>query len=86
MNNNEISLLEKLRQAIRLKHYSIRTEQAYVDWAKRYINFHNKKHPSEMGTEEITEFLSFLAIKRNVPPSTQSQALNALLFLYKYVA
>ncbi len=78
-------LLNKLIDAIRLRHYSIRTEQAYVDWTKRFIFFHNKRHPTEMGEKEVTAFLTHLAVNRNVAPSTQNQALNALCFLYKAV-
>lgn len=78
-------LLNRLRDAIRVRHYSIRTEQAYVDWAKRYILFHNKRHPAEMGAVEVSAFLTHLAVNRNVSPSTQNQALNALCFFYKAV-
>jgi integron integrase len=78
-------LLGQMRDAIRCKHYSIRTEQAYLDWAKRYILFHGKRHPNEMGEREITAFLNHLAVARNVAASTQNQALCALLFLYKQV-
>lgn len=76
-------LLDQLRDIIRLKHYSIRTEQSYVDWAKRYILFHGKIHPKEMGAKEIGAFLTHLAVDKNVSASTQNQALNALVFLYK---
>jgi hypothetical protein len=76
-------LLDQLREIIRLKHYSIRTEQSYVDWAKRYIFFHGKKHPKDMGAKEIAAFLTHLAVDKNVAASTQNQALNALIFLYK---
>ena len=79
------SLLDQVKRATRLKHYSIRTEQAYTDWVKRYVIFHKKQHPRNLGTREVTEFLSYLAIERNVSPNTQSQAFNALLFLYKHV-
>ena len=78
-------LLDRLRAAIRLKHYSIRTEQSYVDWAKRYIFFHNKRHPNEMAEGEIRSFLSHFAVDRKVSASTQNQALSAILFLYKEV-
>ena len=84
-NNSNIPLLEQIRIAVRLKHYSLRTEEAYIMWAKRYINFHNKKHPLQMGADDIVSFLTFLAIERHVSPATQGQALNALLFLYKQV-
>ena len=74
-------LLDQVRDAIRLKHYSIRTEQAYVTWIKRYIYFHSVRHPAEMGTAEIQAFLTHLAVEGNVAASTQNQALSALLFL-----
>jgi len=78
-------LLDQVRDAIRLKHYSIRTEQAYVNWIKRYIYFHNVRHPAEMGAPEIQAFLTHLAVEKNVAASTQNQAFSALLFLYKTV-
>jgi len=78
-------LLDLTRDKIRLKHYSIQTEKSYVDWIKRFIFFHNKKHPVDMGKVEIEEFLSYLATTRQVAPSTQNQAFNALLFLYTQV-
>jgi integron integrase len=78
-------LLDQVRERIRLKHYSLRTEQAYVHWVKRYIIFHGKRHPAEMGKAEIEGFLTSLAVDRNVSASTQTQALSALLFLYKEV-
>jgi integron integrase len=78
-------LLDLVRQAIRIKHYSYRTEQTYVAWIKRYILFHNKRHPKDMGVAEVQAFLSHLAIVDNVAASTQNQALSALLFLYKFV-
>jgi integron integrase len=78
-------LLDQVRDAIRTRHYSYRTEQAYVGWIKRFIFFHHKRHPAEMGKPEIEPFLTALAVKRNVAASTQNQALAALLFLYKDV-
>ena len=78
-------LLDQLRDAIRLKHYSIRTETAYVDWVKRFILFHNKRHPKDLGAPEITAFLTHLAVNETVAASTQNQALNALIFLYRHV-
>ncbi len=78
-------LLDRVRDAIRLKHYSIRTEETYVDWIKRYILFHHKRHPQKMGSSEIEAFLTHLAVDRNVAASTQNQALSALLFLYREV-
>jgi integron integrase len=78
-------LLDQVRNKIRLKHYSIRTEQAYIDWIKRFILFHDKRHPNEMGAAEVEQFLSHLAVDRNVASSTQNQALSAILFLYREV-
>ena len=80
-----MKLLDQVRDVIRKKHYSLRTEQAYVDWIKRYIFFHNKRHPKEMAAPEIAQFISFLATERKVAASTQNQAFNALIFLYKQV-
>lgn len=77
-------LLERMRDAIRYKHYSIRTEQSYLGWARRFILFHGKRHPETMGEPEITAFLTSLA-RQNVTASTQNQALSALLFLYREV-
>ena len=77
--------LERVRSQIRLRHYSIRTEQSYLHWIYRFILFHNKRHPAEMGSAEITAFLSHLATERNVASSTQNQALNAIVFLYRDV-
>jgi integron integrase len=78
-------LLDQVRQTIRRKHYSLRTEAAYVDWIKRYIFFHQKRHPAEMGAPEIEQFLNFLAVQKSVSASTQNQALSALVFLYREV-
>ena len=78
-------LLDIMRDKIRFKHYSIKTEQSYIGWAKRYIIYHNKKHPIEMGKVEIEQFLTYLATKLNVSPTTQNQAFNAILFLYEQV-
>ncbi|MBI4316092.1 MAG: phage integrase N-terminal SAM-like domain-containing protein [Chloroflexi bacterium] len=78
-------LLEQMRDALRARHYSIRTETSYLDWAKRFILFHNKRHPETMGAPEITAFLTHLAIEQNVAASTQTQALSAILFLYRQV-
>jgi integron integrase len=74
-----------VRAAIRLRHYSLRTEQAYVGWIRRYIRFHGVRHPDEMGSLEVVEFLSDLAVQGRVAASTQNQALSALLFLYREV-
>jgi integron integrase len=79
------SLLDEVRHRIRLKHYSIRTEQAYVQFIKRFILFHRKRHPSDMGADEIRQYLSHLANVGRVAASTQNQALSALLFLYREV-
>jgi Phage integrase, N-terminal SAM-like domain len=78
-------LLDQVRDAIRLKHYSLRTEQTYVDWIKRYIIFHRKEHPKEMGAPQVKAFLEHLAIDLHVSASTQNQALNALVFLYREI-
>ncbi len=78
-------LLDQVRGKIRLKHYSIRTEQTYVDWIKRFILFHGKHHPKDMGAQEVEAFLTHLAVEGRVAASTQNQAKSALLFLYKEV-
>jgi Phage integrase, N-terminal SAM-like domain len=78
-------LLDQVRAAIRLRHYSLRTEDTYLHWIKRFIFFHGKRHPAEMGAQEIGQFLSALAVEHHVSASTQNQALNALVFLYRYV-
>lgn len=78
-------LLDQVRELIRIKHYSIRTEQAYVQWIRRYILFHRKRHPSELGAEHLSMFLSDLAVRGRVAASTQNQALAAILFLYREV-
>ena len=78
-------LLDQVRDALRLKHYSYRTEQAYVDWITRYILYHGKRHPQEMDAAEAQAFLTHLAVEKNVAASTQNQALSALLFLYREV-
>ena len=75
-------LLDRVREVLRLHHYSPRTEKAYVHWIRRYILFHGKRHPAEMGADEVTRFLSSLATESKVSASTQNQALSALLFLY----
>jgi integrase len=78
-------LLDRVRDAIRLKHYSLHTEHAYVTWIKRYIFFHDKRHPKDMGAAHIEAFLTHLAVQQKVAASTQNQALSALLFLYRDV-
>jgi integron integrase len=78
-------LLDYVRDAARLKHYSLRTEDSYVAWIRRYILFHKKRHPADMGISEVRQFLTHLAAERNVAASTQIQAFSALLFLYRDV-
>jgi len=78
-------LLDQVRDALRIKHSSIRTEQAYVNWIKRFIFFHHKRHPRDMGVPEVEAFLSYLAGDERVAASPQNQALSALLFLYREV-
>lgn len=78
-------LLDQMRDVLQTQHYSIRTENAYVDWARRFILFHHKRHPKDMGQAEVEAFLTHLAVERHVAASTQNQALSALLFLYKAV-
>jgi integron integrase len=78
-------LLDQVRDKIRAKHYSIRTESAYSDWIKRFILFHDKRHPAEMGGKEVEAFLSYLAVEGRVSASTQNQAKSAILFLYRHV-
>jgi integron integrase len=85
LSPNKPKLLEQVRNVIRRKHFSIRTEQAYTDWIRRFILFHHKRHPLEMGEREVTAFLTHLARVNNVAAATQNQALSALLFLYKEV-
>ena len=78
-------LLDQVRQAIRARHYSPKTEESYIHWIKRFIFFHGKRHPAEMEEREIAQFLSNLASESRVSASTQNQALNAILFLYRDV-
>lgn len=82
---NKPKLLEQVRARIRVKHYSIRTERSYLDWIKRFILFHDKRHPDELGEADIAAFLSHLAVARNVAAATQNLALSAILFLYREV-
>jgi integron integrase len=79
------ALLDQVRDCIRVRHYSIRTEQAYVDWIRRFILFHGKRHPAEMGAQEIAQFLTNLAVEHSVAAATQNLARSALLFLYRDV-
>jgi integron integrase len=85
MLRSEPRLLDQLRDRIRLKHYSIRTESAYSDWVRRFVLFHGKRHPRDMGQAEVEAFLTHLAVAGRVAASTQNQAKSALLFLYKEV-
>ncbi len=85
MEKQPKKLLDQVRNAIRLKHYSIRTEHSYVSWIKRYILYHDKRHPKDMGEREIEDFLTHMAVDLKVASSTQNQAFNALLFLYREV-
>ncbi len=78
-------LLDRVREACRVRHFSLRTEDAYVDWIKRFIFFHDKRHPQDLGTAEINRFLTHLAVERRVAASTQNQAFAALIFLYRTV-
>src|SRR2546430_16502102 len=77
--------LDQVRQLMRLRHYSLRTEEAYVSWIRRYILFNGKRHPRELDEKHVSQFLTDLAINGRVAAATQNQALNALLFLYKEV-
>ena len=79
----EPRLLDRVRMEIRTRHYSVRTEQSYIQWIRRFICFHNKRHPQEMGEHEISAFLTWLAVERKVSASTQNQALSAILFMYQ---
>jgi len=84
-NMKKSPLLEQVRDQMRVRRYSLRTEESYIHWIKRFILFHGKRHPAEMGEQEITAFLTHLAVAKNVAGSTQNQALAAILFLYKQV-
>ncbi|MFN2632511.1 MAG: phage integrase N-terminal SAM-like domain-containing protein [Thermoanaerobaculia bacterium] len=77
--------LDQVRAAIRARHYSLRTEEAYLGWIRRYILFHGKRHPKDMGEREINAFLSDLAVSGGVSASTQNQALAGILFVYRHV-
>lgn len=85
MSATNKKLLDHVRDTLRLQHYAYRTEQAYVHWIKRYILFHNKRHPKDMGAPEVEAFLTHLAAEEHVATSTQNQAFSALLFLYREV-
>lgn len=81
----EPKLLDRVRDRLRTRHYSLRTESSYISWIRQYILFHNKQHPMELGSDHVASFLSYLAKERNVAASTQNQALNALVFLYREI-
>src|SRR3989442_12299064 len=78
-------LMEQMRTVIRARHYSLCTEETYLSWVKRFILFHGKQHPRDMGVQEVQQFLAYLAVEGHVAASTQSQALSAILFLYQQV-
>ena len=78
-------LMDQVHEVMRFHHYSLSTEKSYIHWILRYIRFNNRQHPKDMGKHEIERFLSHLAMNRDVSASTQNQALNAILFLYKEV-
>lgn len=80
-----MKLEDRLREMMRFRHYSLRTEEAYVGWYRRFVYFHGRRHPNEMGTVEVEEFLTELAVRKKVVAATQNQALNALVFLFKEV-
>lgn len=84
-NKPEKKLLDQYLDAIQLKQYSPRTGETYVQWVKDYILYHNKRHPKEMGVQEINQFITHLVVERNVAASTQNQAISAILFLYRHV-
>lgn len=81
----EKKLLDQMKDILRAKHYSARTEDTYVDWAKRFILFHDKRHPGEMGEKEVQEYITYLATELDLAASTQNQALSAIIFLYRQV-
>lgn len=81
----EAKLMDRVREAVRVRHYSRRTEEAYVSWARRFVLFHHKRHPAAMGADEVNAFLTHLAVEGSVSASTQAQALSALVFLYRHV-
>jgi hypothetical protein len=78
-------LLDQMRDVLRMKHYSYQTEKTYTEWVKRFILFHQKRYPKEMGAPEIQAYITYLAVERTVAASTQNQALSAVLFLYRIV-
>ena len=84
-DDTPLTLIGELRKRVRLRHYSRRTETAYVMWTRRYVRFHHKRHPRTLGCDDVRAFLSDLAIRLQVSASTQNQALAGLLFLYRHV-
>jgi len=80
-----MKLLDQVRITIRKKHYSIRTEHTYIQWIRKFTHFHNMRHPKDMGEKEISQYISYLATDKKVASSTQNQALNAIVFLYRRV-
>ena len=85
MESRPKKLLDQVRDAVRVKHYARNTEQSYVYWIKKYILFHSKRHPKEMGASEVQAFLTHLAVEEHISASTQNQAFSALLLLYREV-
>ncbi len=85
INNRKLKFLDQVRQIIQIKHYSLRTVESYVNWIKKFIFFHNKKYPKEMGEKEIGQFITHLAKNKKVSALTQNQALCAIIFLYKNI-
>lgn len=85
MPQKEPKLLDRVRNSLRQRNYAYSTEQSYTNWIRRYILFHNKKHPRQLGEKEIEEFLTHLAVEENIAPSTQNQALSALIYLYQEI-
>ena len=85
MSTNKPRLSDKLRNIMQVKHYFYKPEKSYINWVYRFILFHKKRNPYEMGAKEVRTFLSYLAINRRVSTSTQNQSLNALVFFYKHV-
>lgn len=85
MKERPRKLLDQVRDVVRVRHYSYRTEETYVYWIRRFILFHNKRHPNEMGVSEVEAFLTHLAVDGQVAVATQNQAFNAVLFLYNHV-
>ena len=83
--SNQPKLLDQVKNSLRQRNYSYRTEKTYIGWIKRFILFHNKRHPKEMGEKEIGEYLTYLAVEKKVAPTTQNPALNSIIYLYKYI-